>query len=199
MLNNGFSEAIGSCRIMAIIRPRIWRISREDFWVSSSPWKVMRPPATRAELGSKPTIERQVVVLPQPDSPIRPRVSPSFRLKLMPSTALTTRLPPKVVKCVCSSETSRSGVMATNSSPSPCGRGLGGGDTGAGTAPPPQHPPPRGGGGVPATPSQIPLLRIEPDAQPVAEQLRRQHDQQNAETGEDGEPPVAHHQHGTAI
>ena len=45
--------------------------------------------------GSSPTMERQVVVLPQPDLPIRPSVSPSFNVKLMPSTAFTTRVPPE--------------------------------------------------------------------------------------------------------
>ena len=33
--------------------------------------------------------ERAVMVLPQPDSPTMPRVSPSFREKVMPSTAFT--------------------------------------------------------------------------------------------------------------
>src|SRR6478736_6127578 len=139
------------------------RISREVFSVSSSPSNAMRPPAMRPAGGSRPTIERQVVVLPQPDSPMRPRVSPSFRVKLMPSTALTTRVPPKEVKCVRRSVTSRSGVMGCWT--------------------------------LSGKPSQIPLLRVEADAQPVTEQLRCQHDQQNAKTGEDREPPVADHQH----
>ena len=40
---------------------------------------------------------------------------------------------------------------------------------------------------------------IEADAQPVAEQLRRQHDQQDAKTGKDRQPPIADHQHGAAV
>ena len=96
MLNSGLSEAIGSCRIMAIALPRMRRISRALFLVRSSPFKRIAPPTMRAAGGSRPTIDRQVVVLPQPDSPTRPSVSPSRRVKLTPSTALTMRLPPKV-------------------------------------------------------------------------------------------------------
>ena len=72
------------------------------------------PPTMRPAGGSKPTIDRQVVVLPHPDSPTRPRVSPSFKVKLTPSTALTTRLPRKVKKCVCKCEMSSSGVVISN-------------------------------------------------------------------------------------
>ena len=76
--------------------PRRRRISRELFLVRSAPLRRISPPTTRAAGGSRPTIDRQVVVLPQPDSPTRPKVSPSRRAKLTPSTALTTRVPPKV-------------------------------------------------------------------------------------------------------
>ena len=72
----------------------MWRISRGRFVVSSSPSNSMLPPTIRAAEGSRPTIDRQVVVLPQPDSPTRPIVSPSRSVKLIPSTALTTRDPP---------------------------------------------------------------------------------------------------------
>src|SRR3989442_2221234 len=64
----------------------------------------------RAPRGRSPTIERQVVVLPLPDSPTSPSVSPSRRLKLTRSTALTTRVPPNVKKWVWRSETSRTAV-----------------------------------------------------------------------------------------
>jgi len=94
MLKSGFNDAIGSCRIMAIWRPLIRRISRGRFVVISSPANAMLPPTTRAAEGSRPTIDRQVVVLPQPDSPTSPIVSPSPRVKLTSSTALTTRAPP---------------------------------------------------------------------------------------------------------
>src|SRR5262245_42257521 len=56
-----------------------------------------------------------VVVLPQPDSPTSPSVSPDLIVKLIPSTALTTpRVRPKSAppmgKCFCRSRTSRSGL-----------------------------------------------------------------------------------------
>src|SRR5262245_10577838 len=65
----------------------------------------------RAARGRSPTIERQVVVLPLPDSPTSPSVSPSCSAKLTRSTALTTRVPPNVKKCVWRSVTCRTGVI----------------------------------------------------------------------------------------
>src|SRR6266545_3699607 len=53
----------------------------------------MLPPTIWALGGSRRTIEWQVVVLPQPDSPTSPKVSPASTEKLMPSTAFTTRVP----------------------------------------------------------------------------------------------------------
>ena len=94
MLNSGFSEAIGSCRIIAIWAPRMCRISRGRIVVSSWPMKLIEPPTMRAAAGSRLTIDWQVVVLPQPDSPTSPSVSPSSSVKLTPSTALMTRSPP---------------------------------------------------------------------------------------------------------
>jgi hypothetical protein len=96
MLNSGFSEAIGSCKIIAICAPRIWRISLWLRRARSLPAKSIWPPTIRAADGRRPTIDRQVVVLPQPLSPTMPSVSPSFSEKLTPSTALTMREPPKV-------------------------------------------------------------------------------------------------------
>src|SRR5213593_4656028 len=78
--------------------------------VRSSPSKTTRPPTMRAARGRRPTIDRHVVVLPLPDSPTSPRVSPSWSEKLTRSTALTTRVPPKLKKCVWRSDTSRIGI-----------------------------------------------------------------------------------------
>src|SRR2546423_15472116 len=50
-------------------------------------------------------IERLVTDFPEPDSPTMPKVSPRFRLKLMPSTALT--VPSSVSKYVLRSLTER--------------------------------------------------------------------------------------------
>src|SRR5579883_1117009 len=69
MLNSGFRDAIGSCRIIAIWRPRIRRSWRARIRVSSSPANRIEPPAMRAPGGNRPTIDMQVVVLPHPDSP----------------------------------------------------------------------------------------------------------------------------------
>src|SRR5262249_44664218 len=143
----------------AMRRPRMRRSSRWLLRVRSSPSNTTRPPTTRAARGKSPTMDRQVVVLPLPDSPTSPSVSPSRSVKLTPSTALTTRVPAKVKKCVCRSETSRIGV-------------------------------------TPPVDSEIPQLGIEPDPQPVAEELGGEDDQEDAQPGEDGEPPLADHQGG---
>ena len=47
--------------------------------------------------GSNRKMAWQVVVLPQPDSPTRPRVSPWSKEKLMPSTTFTSLVPLKPV------------------------------------------------------------------------------------------------------
>src|SRR5262249_10635785 len=187
IVNNGFSEAIGSCRIMAMRRPRTRRSSRWLWRVSSSPSKSTRPPTMRAARGSSPTIDRHVVVLPLPDSPTSPSVSPSFRLKLIRSTALTTREPPKPKKCVCRSETSRTGATATRV---PEGRhGCAGASRTCG-----------GLGAMSGPPSlEIPRLWIEANTQPVAEQLRGEHDEEDTEAGEHREPPLARHQRGARL
>src|SRR5262245_32384874 len=62
----------------------------------------------------------EVVVLPQPDSPTRPRVSPLLIVKLMPSTALTypralPNRPPPTGKCFLRSRTSSSGSPTASS------------------------------------------------------------------------------------
>src|SRR5437762_256391 len=87
-------------------RPRIRRSSRWLLRVRSSPSNRTRPPTTRPARGKSPTIDIHVVVLPLPDSPTSPSVSPSRSLKLTPSTALTTRAPPNVKKWVRRSVTS---------------------------------------------------------------------------------------------
>src|SRR5262249_49138326 len=63
---------------------------------SSPPARMLRPststsPASEAFGGSRPISARIVVVLPQPDSPTRPKRSPSSRAKLTPAAACTGR------------------------------------------------------------------------------------------------------------
>src|SRR6266540_3161430 len=86
----GLSDAYGSWKMICILR-RISRIADPDRDDSSRPSKVMVP-----RVGSMSrTRQRPRVVLPQPDSPTRPTVSPSSTSRLTPSTALTcSRAPP---------------------------------------------------------------------------------------------------------
>ena len=81
----GLRELYGSWKITWIRRrtvrsaagPRVvssWPSKRTDPLVGRSSWRTQRP----------------VVVLPQPDSPTRPSVSPRRIVKLTPSTARTT-------------------------------------------------------------------------------------------------------------
>src|SRR4029077_2944487 len=104
-------------------------------------------------------MQRPVVVLPQPDSPTRPSVSPRPISKLTPSTALTTagrppKSPPPTSKCFTRFSTRRIGsdvLMRSGRSRGgrvklvgePAGREGGGRDRLAAPLPPP--PPPRRG------------------------------------------------------
>ena len=71
----------------------------------SSPSSRMRPSTMRAASGSRRSSESAVMLLPEPDSPTSPSVSPSRMRKLTPSTARVT--PHLVKRCVCRSCTSR--------------------------------------------------------------------------------------------
>ena len=73
MVNSGFSEAIGSCRIMAMRLPRTWRISSSDLSRRFSPSNIMRPLVMRAAAGSRRRMVRASVLLPEPDSPTMPK------------------------------------------------------------------------------------------------------------------------------
>src|SRR6266508_2889489 len=86
----GLSDAYGSWKMICILR-RISRIADPDRDDSSRPSKVMVPRVCSLSR----TRQRPRVVLPQPDSPTRPTVSPSSTSRLTPSTALTcSRAPP---------------------------------------------------------------------------------------------------------
>ena len=83
-LRRGLREEIGSWKIICI-RVRIRRISSPERFVRSVPSKTTLPAAACSSCMTA----RPVVDLPQPDSPTRPRVSPSRTSKLMPETAWT--------------------------------------------------------------------------------------------------------------
>ena len=93
IVNSGFSEAIGSCRIMAIRFPRTCRISASDFCSRSSPSSSILPLTIRAAGGRTRMIVRARVLLPEPDSPTIPKVSPGLMRSETSSTARTTRVP----------------------------------------------------------------------------------------------------------
>ena len=100
----GFSEVIGSWKIIEISSPRTARRSL-GFMVSRSlPFQSASPPVTVLRFELSPMIVRQVTLLPQPDSPTIPSVWPFSTVKLTPSTARTT--PSSVRKDVLRSLTS---------------------------------------------------------------------------------------------
>src|SRR5580765_8414012 len=86
----GFSEVIGSWKIMAISSPRIERSWREFIFRRSLPFQRACPELIVFDRALSPMIVRQVTLLPEPDSPTMPSVLPFSTLKLTPSTALTT-------------------------------------------------------------------------------------------------------------
>ena len=86
----GLSEDSGSWKIIPTSSPRILRSSSGRNWVTSLPASLIVPPAMRPPLGSNCMIDSAVIVLPQPDSPTMPSVSPSATSSDTPSTACTT-------------------------------------------------------------------------------------------------------------
>src|SRR2546427_449115 len=106
----GLSELYGSWKTTCTLR----RWSRSAVPVSSAR---LRPSNSMAPAvgASAASTSFEVVVLPHPDSPTRPSVSPALIVKLIPSTALTTPRPlpssePPTGKCFLRSRTSSSGL-----------------------------------------------------------------------------------------
>src|ERR671936_2169061 len=90
--------------------PRTSR-SRRGLIVSRSwPLNIAEPLDIVFRFAFSPMIVRQVTLLPEPDSPTIPSVSPFAIEKVTPSTALT--IPSSVRKCVLRSRTSRSAIRA---------------------------------------------------------------------------------------
>src|SRR5918992_4588607 len=81
---------MGSWKIMLILLPRMFRNS--SFGVSRRFWPRNRisPSTVAARRSTKPRTVRNVTLLPDPDSPTTPRVSPWSTEKEIPSTALTS-------------------------------------------------------------------------------------------------------------
>ena len=79
IVNTGFSEVMGSWKIMAMRLPRRSRISSSLIFNRSCPSKMTSPPVILpGGLGIKRMTESDVTLLPDPDSPTRPSVSPRF-------------------------------------------------------------------------------------------------------------------------
>ena len=57
------------------------------------PFSVILPPTIDPPVGSRLMIDSAVIVLPQPDSPTMPTVSPASTCRVTPSTAWTDALP----------------------------------------------------------------------------------------------------------
>ena len=108
MLLTGFSEVIGSWKIIAIRVPRISLISFEVACRISLPSSFTDPSCSAFRLSTRPITDRQVTLLPEPDSPTMPSVPDFSSEKLTPETALTT--PSSVLNLVWRSVTSSSGI-----------------------------------------------------------------------------------------
>src|SRR3954451_15658286 len=105
MFFTGFSDVIGSWKIIAISSPRMPRSWREFILSRSLPFQSACPELIVFTRALRPMIVRQVTLFPEPDSPTMPSVLPFATWKLTPSTSLTT--PSSVRKCVRRSLTSR--------------------------------------------------------------------------------------------
>src|SRR2546429_145828 len=102
----GFSEVIGSWKIIEISLPRTVRNSDGGSSSRLRPLKTASPVEIVFARGFRPMIVRQVTLLPQPDSPTIASVFPFSTENDTPSTAPT--MPSSVRNCVFRSRTSRS-------------------------------------------------------------------------------------------
>src|SRR4051794_40788327 len=111
MVSTGVRLVIGSWKIMAMRLPRIARIAPSSRVSRSVPSKCTEPRTVRPSRGGKRRmIESAVTLLPQPDSPTMPSVSPGETSNDTPSTARVT--PSSVKKNVARSRTERRGVIS---------------------------------------------------------------------------------------
>src|SRR5215204_526278 len=98
-VKTGFRLVMGSWKIMAMSLPLISCIRLSGVLSRSWPSKRISPSGySVGGLGLSCMMERAVTLLPLPDSPTIPRVSPASSENETPSTALTT--PSWVLKCV---------------------------------------------------------------------------------------------------
>ena len=89
-VREGFSEVIGSWKIIAMRLPRIACISASVAWHRSRPSKTTLPPViSPGGRGISRSIDSAVTDLPEPDSPTMASVSPAATSKDTSSTAVT--------------------------------------------------------------------------------------------------------------
>src|SRR6476659_8593085 len=110
ILSVGFSEVIGSWKIIEISLPRMFSSSDSLRPTSSRPSNITEPPTTFPGGCTMPMIELAVTDLPQPDSPTIPSVFPRSSSNEIPSTARTS--PSRVLNTVRRSLTSSSATAA---------------------------------------------------------------------------------------
>ena len=113
MVFTGFSEVIGSWKIIPIFTPRISRMRCCDAPSISSPSSRTEPLTVAALRSTSPITVRNVTLFPEPDSPTTPSVFPRSTEKLTPETACT--IPSSVRKLVRRSLTSRSAISSAGS------------------------------------------------------------------------------------
>ena len=109
-VNTGFSDVIGSWKIIEISRPRMARISRGVASSRLRPRNHTVPPTMRpGGWATRRRIDSAVTLLPLPDSPTTASVCPACTSNDTPSTARTTPLSAK--KCVCRLSTRSNGSL----------------------------------------------------------------------------------------
>src|SRR5919197_734419 len=106
IVSTGFSEVIGSWKIIDTFLPRMERTSSSSIFSTSCPSKTTAPSTIfPGGFGMSRISDSAVTDFPHPDSPTMPSVSPAASSNETPSTAWTT--PSRVKNCVVSSRTSR--------------------------------------------------------------------------------------------
>ena len=87
IVSTGFRLVIGSWKIIAISRPRIRRSSWSESFNRSRPPNLAVPATARPARGRMPSNASAVTLLPQPDSPTMPSISPGATVNEMSLTA----------------------------------------------------------------------------------------------------------------
>src|SRR3954454_13886387 len=205
ILYTGSSEVIGSWKTIATCLPRTTDICRSLRPSNSRP-RNLTEPVICAETGSSPITAIEVTDLPEPDSPTMPNTSPGRSEKLTPRTACTT--PSSVGKRTLRSSTSSTAPVVAARSCSVVSVRVDMGLRSIGPARTPDGVGPRrcgcggmtnravrpggaaaGGSDRTALASAVAVRRgVERVPDPVADQVDRQHDDQDGDAGEVEQP-----------